>query len=105
GAAVDEEFDPIGKCVELPQQGDAWRLQGIAQGALFGRTFGRFGDPNKLLAAAPHLVVVDIEFAGEQLKETLAPGAIEREIVASEIGGARTRRDTAGTPVETAQHL
>ena len=39
--------------------------------------------------------VVDIEFLGENTQEALAPGGVEGEIGAAEIGGAGPRRDLA----------
>ena len=86
---------PSGKRVELAQQGDARRLQRVAQGALLGGALGRLGGLDQRLAAPPDRVVVDIEFAGEQLQEALAPGGVERQIGAAEIGGAGPRRDPA----------
>ena len=105
GAAVDEKLDPFGQRIELAQQGDARRLQRGAQRPLGGGALAGSGGLDQCLAAAVDLVVVDIEFAGEQLQKALAPGGVQRQIGAAEIGGASPRGDLAAAPVEAAQHL
>ena len=105
GAPVDEELHPFGQRVELAQQGDPRRLQRGAQRPLGSGALVRSRGVDQRTAAAVDFVVVDIEFAGEQLQKTLAPARIERQIGAAEIGGAGARRDLAAAPVEAAQHL
>src|SRR5262252_1892694 len=50
-------------------------------------------------------MAVDVEFASEQAEKSFAPGRIERQIGAPEIGCAGASRDFATTAVETTQHL
>src|SRR5438552_7537605 len=51
------------------------------------------------------VVMVDIEFAGEQSQKTLAPGCIQRQIGTTEISRPSARGNLATAPVETAEHL
>jgi len=105
GAAINQEFDPLGKRIELAQQRDAGRLQCHAQRPLSSNALGRFSGLDQRFAAALDLVVIDIKFTREQLQETLAPGGVEREIGAAKIRGAGARRYTAAPAIEAAQHL
>src|SRR5215472_5377436 len=105
GAAVDQEFDPFGQHIELPQQSDARRLQRIAQCPLASRALNRLRRLDQRLAPALDLVVIDIELPRKQLEETLATAGIERQVGAAELGGASTCRDAAGAAIQTAQHL
>jgi len=89
GAAIDEELDPFGERVELPQHGDTRRLQGRRAKRAPRQCAEPVRRPRSASdIAAWTLVVVDIEFAREQLQEALAAGRVEREIGAAEIGGA-----------------
>src|SRR5208337_2933752 len=66
---------------------------------------GRPGHLGQGAAPSPDLVVVDIEFAGQQVKEALAPGRIERQKGAAEIGRASARGNLTAAPVEAAENL
>ena len=50
-------------------------------------------------------MTVDVEFACEKLKKSLAPAGIQRQIGPAEIGCSSARADLAAASVETAQHL
>ena len=72
GAAVDQELDPFGQRVELPQQRDPRRLQRVAQRRFGSRALDRSRSFGECAAAPVDRGVVDIELAREQAQKALA---------------------------------
>ena len=106
GAAVDEELDPFRQRVELAQQGDARRQQRGAQRALGGDR-ARPG-PRPRRASAQQRSTASWSMSNSlasKLQEALAPGRVQRQIGAAELGGAGPGRDPAAAAVEAAEHL
>src|SRR6185312_481662 len=105
GAHVDQEFDAFGERVELRQERDTWRLQRQAQFALNLAPRALTGGVDQSLAELADSRMVDVELLGEEAQEALAPGGVEGQIRAAEIGGARTTRDGAAACLEAGAQL
>ena len=78
GAAIDQKLDALGQRIELAHQGDAWRFEGRAQRPLGGVAFDRPRGGRQRRTAAFDRLMVDLELAGQDLPEALAPALVEQ---------------------------
>src|SRR5260370_274279 len=76
-----------------------------AQGVLGGGPGGGVGGGREGGAMAVDQIAVGIELGGQEAQKALAPGGVEREVAAPELGGPRPGGNLAAAAVEAAQHL